>query len=823
MNLKYIIVVVILFACAFNLNAQEFKSSYKKAKKEYKKDNFIKADTLLSTALKLNPNHYKALVLHGNTLYKLENFSMAALRYSSAVNIKPKDTDTQIALAECYILTEDFEKAEKTASIVLDRSKKNLQALKYRTLAKIHLKDFQSAIADCKRALKIDKKDHYVLLLKAVATDSLHDFANAKILYEKSIFLLDESKEEVKPEHQAYFYNLAVLYRKLELYELSLTTFDRAIKTDPKDKAQPKDYVLYASRAKTYLSIKEYSDAISDLNKSLAENNQIPETFELRAQIYHMTSQFLSAISDYTKLLSFDQKFDYYKGRGDCHFQLGNYAEALKDFKAAAAIQPDNAKLNLSIETVSLKLHEANREAIAPLIKLSAPLTDGQGFINLSLEQKETHLNGEIKDESLIKSIKVNGEDAVYNKRQINPEFSFTLQNKSTNSLEIIAKDIYDNESRLNYKIGKVLSDAKLRFDFSGKIIGDGEEQEPLKNLRMFLLNKKGEKVAETQTDNFGNFIFEALPYDKSEFVLMLDTNDTQLQSFQRIIVADKNNNTVLTAENLKDFKMFKFEIIPYNPSMLSLMSVDDAPLNINIKGKLVNGDDYKTPLSDYTIHLINEKGEIVDTKKTDAYGAFLFTRISKSKNYTVKLDKEEAGKLDFSKVVLTDEKGKVIQEISKNHFGEFAYEILPSDQFYLSSITEEDPWMRVRNLTKKKNELAITENIYYESGKWNLLSDAQIVMDKVISALNENTKVNITVESHTDSQSSDEFNMELSNKRANTVAEYLINSGIDKARITAKGYGESQLTNRCSNGVDCSAGEHKQNRRTVFQLIYIN
>lgn len=79
-----------------------------------------------------------------------------------------------------------------------------------------------------------------------------------------------------------------------------------------------------------------------------------------------------------------------------------------------------------------------------------------------------------------------------------------------------------------------------------------------------------------------------------------------------------------------------------------------------------------------------------------------------------------------------------------------------------------------------------------------------------------------IEVQSHTDAVASDEYNMDLSQKRANTVVEYMVAKGIDKKRLTAKGFGETQLTNKCVNGVECSDAEHKQNRRTVFKISYV-
>jgi outer membrane protein OmpA-like peptidoglycan-associated protein len=48
----------------------------------------------------------------------------------------------------------------------------------------------------------------------------------------------------------------------------------------------------------------------------------------------------------------------------------------------------------------------------------------------------------------------------------------------------------------------------------------------------------------------------------------------------------------------------------------------------------------------------------------------------------------------------------------------------------------------------------------------------------------------------------------------------YLISKGIDASQLTSKGYGESQLVNRCSDGVSCSDAEHQLNRRSEFVII---
>ena len=62
---------------------------------------------------------------------------------------------------------------------------------------------------------------------------------------------------------------------------------------------------------------------------------------------------------------------------------------------------------------------------------------------------------------------------------------------------------------------------------------------------------------------------------------------------------------------------------------------------------------------------------------------------------------------------------------------------------------------------------------------------------------------------------------MDLSNRRAQSTIDYIVNvGGISKDRITGRGYGETQLVNRCSNGVNCSETEHQLNRRSEFIIV---
>src|SRR5262249_19147267 len=116
-------------------------------------------------------------------------------------------------------------------------------------------------------------------------------------------------------------------------------------------------------------------------------------------------------------------------------------------------------------------------------------------------------------------------------------------------------------------------------------------------------------------------------------------------------------------------------------------------------------------------------------------------------------------------------------------------------------------------------NKPIVLENIYYDLDKWDIRPDAAAGLDKLVNIMKENPDIKVELGSHTDSRADDKYNMKLSQKRAESAVNYIVTHGISKDRITAKGYGESMLINRCKNGVKCSEEEHQQNRRTEFKV----
>lgn len=110
---------------------------------------------------------------------------------------------------------------------------------------------------------------------------------------------------------------------------------------------------------------------------------------------------------------------------------------------------------------------------------------------------------------------------------------------------------------------------------------------------------------------------------------------------------------------------------------------------------------------------------------------------------------------------------------------------------------------------------------INYANGSAALDADARRVIDeRLLSLLNDRPNIRIQINAHTSSVGSAGGNQSLSERRAQGVADYLASKGINKQRLVTRGYGESQLKNRCADGVNCSEAEHAVNRRTEFRVL---
>jgi outer membrane protein OmpA-like peptidoglycan-associated protein len=151
------------------------------------------------------------------------------------------------------------------------------------------------------------------------------------------------------------------------------------------------------------------------------------------------------------------------------------------------------------------------------------------------------------------------------------------------------------------------------------------------------------------------------------------------------------------------------------------------------------------------------------------------------------------------------------------------------SSQIFATTDTKKSDTINVDIYLKKleKNKAYRLNNIYYDFDKADLRPQSKATLDTLYNILIENPTIIIELSSHTDSRGSADYNLDLSQRRAESCVNYLINEkGIPKERITAKGYGKNKPLEDCSKYPDCpndQSGDcpcHQLNRRTEFKII---
>ena len=122
-----------------------------------------------------------------------------------------------------------------------------------------------------------------------------------------------------------------------------------------------------------------------------------------------------------------------------------------------------------------------------------------------------------------------------------------------------------------------------------------------------------------------------------------------------------------------------------------------------------------------------------------------------------------------------------------------------------------------------REGSVIVLENIYYDFNKYIIRRGAASDLDALAQLMKQYPSMEIEMIAHTDSRGTEQYNLDLSLKRAESARNYLVQKGVQENRIRAFGYGESQIRNHCTDGVECSDEEHQYNRRTEVKVIRID
>ena len=119
-----------------------------------------------------------------------------------------------------------------------------------------------------------------------------------------------------------------------------------------------------------------------------------------------------------------------------------------------------------------------------------------------------------------------------------------------------------------------------------------------------------------------------------------------------------------------------------------------------------------------------------------------------------------------------------------------------------------------------KVKQIFRLEEVKYDFEVYQVTPEIAKQLDIIADFLTTNKKVKAEIGAHTESKGNDKNNLILSRYRAQAAVAYLKKQGIDKSRLTYKGYGETEILNRCVNDADCDAKEHAYNQRLEMKIL---
>lgn len=233
------------------------------------------------------------------------------------------------------------------------------------------------------------------------------------------------------------------------------------------------------------------------------------------------------------------------------------------------------------------------------------------------------------------------------------------------------------------------------------------------------------------------------------------------------------------------------------------LEPLDIIARNLTVAGKVFD-DTTGELLPKVKISLFDANNKKIDEFYTDNNGEYLlktkvlpgdYTLVYEKTGYTLSSDPIKAKAGEDTTIILDDKRLKVDPDASQL-IGEGGKVITDGDDL-------------ARSLGLK--------SIYFDLDGSRIKKASVVELNKVVQLLKDYPTTTVDVRSHTDSRGNDAYNMKLSERRAKATVDYLLSKGVKPNRVTGKGFGETELLNKCGIEIKCTVKQDEINRRSEF------
>lgn len=418
------------------VQAQNAKKLYKSGKDLLKNGDYELALEKFNEAIEIDDEFSKAYIARAETFFKLGVFKSAASDYVTLSDLSPDKSEFIFKAGLCYL-----EAKEPTTAISFFNSSIEADAKSeyyyYRAKCNYELKDYEKALKDIEQSL-IEEK-------------------NSERHYQKGIILSAQKKHPeaiqefiaaIKLHSDCYdcYNQLAFSQFYTGEKELAKSSLEKAIALNPKNSSS------YIFRSYLFRLEQKNSQALADLNKVLEFDPKNDKAILQRGIVFFEMGEFQKSINDLNIILSKDKEnILAIETRGNSYYELKDKEKALADYKYLLSLIENKDNLQLK-NKISDKIKELSIEKKAPYINVIEASGDD---IEIDKSSDEITLSLKIEDDSDIKSLLINGNEATFENEKIKSGIEISIDIRNIDSLTIEAKDIYDNIGKSNYQLIK--------------------------------------------------------------------------------------------------------------------------------------------------------------------------------------------------------------------------------------------------------------------------------------------------------------------------------------------------------------------------------
>ena len=600
-----------------------------------------------------------------------------------------------------------------------------------------------------------------------------------------------------------------------------------------------------------------YVDAIEVYEKVLQNGYQSADLYEKLGNSYYLNGETEKAAQCYKALIAYNTEIDpeiYFK-YSHCLKALGNYDEANK-MMAIYYDKTSNSSGKKDLDSYLVDIKNNSKDYIIKPTDINSEFSDYGPYYYAN----KVYLTSAIDTAAVRKKIhEWTGQNftdiyvANVNKDTTltySGNFSKKVNTKFNESSPVFTKDgqtmYFTRNNFLNGKKGK--SDDKSTF---------------VKIYKASLVNGEWDNITELPfNNNESSFAHPALSLDEKTMYFASDMDGTT--GYSDIYKVKRNDDGSFgSPENLgSEINTTGRESFPSidkdgnlyfaSDGHLGLGGLDLFKANINADGSFEKpknlGERINSPKDDFAATFYDKTSGFFTSNRDNGKGFddiyYFNEKLCKQKADGIVYDAQTKQPISITTVILFNDEMNEVEKIVTDEKGYYSFNVDCGKKYYIRALKDEYEPAEVKLTTNAVNEKVNTNDlylskkqipidegtdlakifniskIYFDLDKSNIRPDAEVHLQKIIEVLKQYPNMVIDIRSHTDSRQTHKYNEALSDRRAKSTLEYIVKNKIARNRLTAKGYGETQLVNKCADDVNCTEDEHQMNRRSEFIIV---